>query len=233
MKKAGVLIFVAALGLGLVMANVFSFGRVGAKIFNLSINFGAVCGSGELATDNRSISGFRSVETGGIFQVEITAQKEFGVVVEADDNLLPLIRTEVRGGVLHIESEKRIKSNNPIRVRVSAPDIEKLDVSGVANVSLDNIKNAALAIDSSGASKIRVTGETSKLTVDISGATKVNAEELKAANADIGASGASFVSVNVSSDLRANASGASRVIYAGNPTNVTPKRSGAASVSAR
>lgn len=231
MKKAGVVIFVAALGIGLVVANVFSFGRVETRMLKFSMDFGGVRGSGNLATDKRSVSGFKSIETGGIFQVEITAQKDFAVEVEADDNLLPLIRTEVDGGVLRIESDKHLKSHNPIRIRVSAPDIEKLDISGVANVTLDNVKNSALAIESSGASKIKVTGETSKLNVDVSGATKINADELKSVNAVIDASGASFVSVNVTGEIRSDLSGASRVVYSGTPTNVSTKKSGASNVS--
>lgn len=232
MKKAGIFIFIAALGFGVVFANLFSFGRVGAKVFNFSLEIGAVRGSGNLATETRSVSGFRSVETGGIFQVEITAKRDFGVEVEADDNLLPYIRTEVRGGVLRIESEKRLRSGNPIRIRVSAPEIEKLDVSGVSNVSLDNVANSVLTIEASGASKVKVTGETVKFTVDVSGASKINADALKTENAQIDASGASFVSVNVSGDLRSDISGASRVVYAGTPANIITKKSGASSVSA-
>lgn len=231
MKKAGVVIFVAALGIGLVVANVFSFGRVQTRMLKFSMDFGSVHGSGNLGTDKRAITGFKSVEAGGVFQLEITAQKEFGVEVEADDNLLPMIRTEVDGDVLRIETDKHFKTNNPIRIRVSAPDIERLDISGVANVTLDNINNSELAIEASGASKIKVSGETSMLNVDVSGATKINADDLKSINAVIDANGASFVSVNVTGDIQSDVSGASRVVYSGAPVNVNTKKTGVSSVS--
>ena len=38
MKKIGVVIFIAALAAGLILANVFSFGKVGSKVFNISFN---------------------------------------------------------------------------------------------------------------------------------------------------------------------------------------------------
>ena len=133
--------------------------------------------------------------------------------------------------MLRIESDKRLSSTGPIIVRVSAPDIDKLEVSGVANVTVTDLKNPALAIDSSGASKVKVAGETSKLTVDVSGATKIDAENLKAVDATVDASGASNVSVNVTGQLRAEGSGASKISYVGTPANIVQDMHGASCVS--
>ena len=231
MKKIGIIIFAVALVIGLVVSNMFSFGRTNERFFKFEFNFGSVRGNGNAATDKRDLAGFKSVEVGGTFDVEITAQKDFSVTVEADDNLIPLIRTEVSGGTLHIEADKRLSSKNPIRVRISAPDIEKLDVSGVANVTVADLKNSALSIGSSGASKVKLAGETAKLTVDVSGATKIDAAELKTIDAVIDSSGASHVDVNVSGELRADGSGASKITYVGTPSNIVKKTSGASNVS--
>ena len=231
MKKIGIMIFAVALAVGLVVANMFSFGRASDGLFNFSLGFGGVHGSGNVATDKRALSGFRAVDVGGVFQVEITTQKDFAVEVETDDNLLPLIRTEVVDSVLKIETEQRLKSSNPIRVRVYAPDIDNLEVSGVANVTVNDLKNTGLSVDSSGASKIKIAGTTAKLTVETSGASKVDAESLTAVNASIDASGASKINVNVSGELRTDLSGASKVVYSGTPTNIEKKTSGASSVS--
>jgi|ERR1035437_3709279 hypothetical protein len=230
MKKVGIIIFVIALIGGVIVANFFSFGRMPGSLFNFTCGFGSVKGSGNVTTDRRLVSGFKAVDVGGAFQVEITAQKDFGVEVVADDNLLPYVKTDVSGGVLRIESERRFSTNNPLLVRVSAPDINNLDISGAANVTVNDLKNDSFAVDGSGASKIALNGETSKLTLDVSGATKVDAENLKAVNATIESSGASHVSVNVSGELTADASGASRVVYTGTPSNVVSKHSGAGSV---
>lgn len=231
MKKVGVLIFVVALIVGLVVSSIFSFGRIGGRIFNFSMNLGGVRGSGNLAMEKRSVTGFKAVDVGGVFQVEIVAQKDFGVEVEADDNLLPLIRTEVDGGTLRIEADKHLSTRNPIRIRISAPDIEKLEVSGAANVTLSNLKNTKLSVEGSGASRTKISGETAKLDIDVSGGSKIDADELKSATAVIDASGASLVTVNVSDDLTSDASGASKIFYAGNPKNVSSNNSGASSIS--
>ena len=231
MKKIGILIFVMALVAGVALANMTSFGRASDSLFKFSMNCGGEHGSGNVRTEKRSVTGFKSVDVGGVFQVEVVAQKEFGVEVIADDNLLPLIKTEVDGSTLRIETTSRISPSSTVKIRVFAPDIDKLRVSGVANVAVTDLKNEAFAVDSSGASKIAVSGETSKLTIDVSGASKIDAENLKAGTASIDSSGASKISVNVSGELKTDLSGASKVVYSGTPTNVVTKKSGASSVS--
>jgi len=230
MKKAGIIIFIAALVAGVVLANVSSFGRLGTKFFNVSMNFGGVSGSGNVVKETRDISDFKSLDVGGVFRVEVIAQKDYKVEIESDDNLLPLIRTEVRGSTLHIEADKHLKSNSPIVIRISAPDIENVEASGASNISLGNVKNERLGVDSSGASKISVQGETSELIVDVSGASRIDADTLNAKTAKVGASGASNVMVNVANELNVDASGASKIVYSGAVKNVVKKTSGASSV---
>ena len=230
MKKIGLVLFLLTLAAGVLISNLFSLGRVSGEAFDISLKFGSTKGSGNIVREARNVSGFRGVDVGGVFQVEITAQKEFSVEVEADDNLLPMITTEVRGGILHIHTNKKISTGNPLRVRISAPDLEQLEVSGAANVSMKDLNNANLVVDSSGASKVQIVGVTKRLEMDVSGATRVEASELKAVDARIEASGASNVQVNVSGELKADASGASKIAYTGSPSNVQNKTSGASSV---
>lgn len=231
MKKLGILVFVVALIVGIVVSNVFSFGKIRQSFFNISMNWGGgVKGSGNSATEKRDISGFKGVETSGIFQVEIVAQKDFSVEVEADDNLLPLIRTEVSDGVLKISSSERISPKSKLRVRISAPDIEDVDASGASKISVDSLNNSKIAIHSSGASKIVARGTTRDLNVKVSGASSIDAEGLQAENADLDASGASKISVNASNEIKADASGASKITYAAGAKNVIKKSSGASKI---
>jgi len=229
MKKIGIIIFIAAVAVGLVLANIFSFGQVGKRIFNFSFH-GGTKGSGNMATEARNVGRFNGVDVGGIIQLEITTQKDFSVEIEADDNLFQFIKTEVNNGVLHIETERRISTGNTILVRISAPDIESVEASGVSKVTLSGLNNSELKLDTSGASKVKVEGETTNLTVDVSGASQIDAENLKAEIATVDASGASHVSVFAVNQLRADASGASKIFYTGSPKSVEKTSSGAGSV---
>jgi hypothetical protein len=230
MKKFGILIFIVTILVGVVFANLFSFGKASGKLFNFSF-LSAIKGSAVAGSEVRNVSGFKGVDVGGIFQVEVTVGKDFAVEVEADDNLLQYIKTEVEHGVLKIETTERINSHTPMRIRISAPDIESVGASGACKVSVAGVKNSALNVDTSGASKIKVAGETQDLNIEVSGASNIDAESLKAQTATVDASGASKVSVFVTERLTSDASGASRIAYSGNPTSVDKKTSGASSVS--
>ena len=229
MKKIGFVIFIIAILIGVVFANLFSFGRVSGKIFSFSIG-SSVKGSGVTRSEVRNQTGFKGVDVGGVFEVEIVAGKDFAVEVEADDNLLPFIKTEVEDGVLHIRTSENIKSQNSMRLRIAAPDIESLEASGASKVSLEGVNNTSLKVDTSGASKLRIAGDTGSLEVEVSGAGKIDAESLKAKSATVDASGASHVSVYATERLVTDASGASKIEYSGNPASVRKNTSGVSSV---
>ena len=229
MKKIGFLIFILALIVGVGLSNMFSFGKLTGRIFNFSFNSGVV-GSGSRASEKREVSDFSGINVGGVFQVEATAGKDFSVEIEADDNLLALIKTEVRGNTLRLETKEKISSKNPIIVRLTAPNLENIDVSSASKVSLSNVSNENLIIDASGASKITVSGESANLVINASGASKIAAESLRAESAAVDASGASNVEIFAVKELKTDVSGASNVIYQGNPTNLIKKTSGASSV---
>lgn len=229
MKKFGFLVFAAAIIFGVIISSFFSFGKADYKLFNFSFNK-KVRGSGNIATESREVTGFKGIDVSGVFQVEIKAQQDFAVEVEADDNLLPLIKTEVRNGILHIDSVDRISSHNGLTVRISAPNIDSIQASGASKVNLVDLNNDDLRVDTSGASKIFVYGETARLEVEVSGASSIDAENLKAENASVNASGASHVSLFATAELNADASGASRIVYSGKPGNLRKDVSGASSI---
>ena len=229
MKKIGILIFIVAIVVGVAVANVLSFGKASSNIFTFSFGTG-VKGSGVASSETRAADEFTGIDVGGVFEVEATAGKEYSIQVQADDNLLPFIKTEVDSGVLKISTAERINSHTPLRVLVSAPEIDHLDVSGVSKVFLSGAKNSELGIHVSGASKLKLEGETSELNVEVSGASSIDAEYLRSKTATVDANGASKVSVFVTERLNSDVSGASKVQYSGNPANVEKKTSGASSV---
>ncbi len=232
MKKIGILIFIATLILGVFAGSIFSWGKATQRFFSISFNE-KVKGSGNVASERRDVNGFTGVDAGGIFTVEVTAGREYSVEVEADDNLLQHIRTRVSDGVLHISTTERVSTSNPMVVRISAPRIEELDASGVAKISLTGVEGGQLSLDSSGASKVKVAGSADRLLVDVSGASNIDASDLRVRSASVDASGAAKVSLNVAEELRADASGASRIVYSGQPANITKNTSGAGKVSDR
>lgn len=233
MKKIGLIVFAAAIILGVVIANFISFGKTADEVFDNVTVSSDVPGSGNTVSEKRDLNDFSGIDVSGAFEVEVVSQKDFRVEIEADDNLLSQIKTEVRNGILRISSEDDIKTKNSIRIRISAPDIDRIEVSGATKFSLVDLKNDELKLDISGVSKVKLSGVTGNLSAEISGASHVDAENLKAATATIEASGASHVEVNVSEELVADASGASKINYSGSPKNTRKNSSGVSSINGK
>lgn len=219
MKKLGLIVFVIALSIGLFFAT-------GCNVGNL----GSVQGSGNAKSEKRNVSGFKQIEAGGAVTLEIDAQKDFSVELEADDNLLPLIKTEVSGDTLKISTEDRISSKTKIIVKISMPELTSLDISGASGAVVSNVKTDSLKLEASGASKIKISGEANNLESGANGASGIDAEGLTVNDADVVASGASNITVSAANNLKADASGASTILYTGEPKNVEPTSSGASSV---
>lgn len=230
MKKIGFLVFVGALIIGLIFANMNTIQRLSKEGFDVSFNFGGKTGSGNVAVEQRNVDEFTAVDSSGVFKVEIVLKRDHGLEVEADDNLLPFIKTSVRRGVLRLETDGKLKTSNPIRVRIFTNSIEKVSGSGVTEISVSELDAQEFTVDTSGASKVTIAGKTATLKVDSSGAAKTDATNLLAENVAADLSGASGLIVTVSGTLNAKVSGAARVQYAGSPTEVIKNTSGAGKV---
>lgn len=222
MKKIGSLIFISALSIGVAFSTNCSFGSIS--------NLSGVQGSGTSKTETRSVKGFTKIDASGAVSVEVSVGGSFSVEVSADDNLLANIKTEASGDTLKIYSADRISPKTPISIRVSMPKIENFEVSGASSGIVSSVKADALELKASGASKIRIEGATDDLKAEISGASTLEADNLKAENAEVEASGASKAMISVNNDLDADASGASRITYTGEPKNLKQNSSGASSI---
>lgn len=194
-------------------------------------------GSGKVQKQKREVGAFNSISTEGAFDLEIVCQKPQAVEVEGDDNILPLITTEVSNNVLHIRSLRGYSASQPITLKISLPNLEGVSASGAGNIEVSGIKNEKFVIDASGAPTIRAVGETGSLNIDANGAGKIDTHKLRAARVVIESKGVSKVEVYAAEQLDVNIFGPSHVVYEGNavvnknvngPGSVEKKQSGGA-----
>ncbi|KXK01564.1 MAG: hypothetical protein UZ17_ACD001001790 [Acidobacteria bacterium OLB17] len=188
-------------------------------------------GSGNIETAKRDVADFDRLEVSGVFDVEVTRGDAYSVEVTADDNILPLIRTEVDDRTLSIFADAKISKSSKLRVVITAPNIEYAETSGVSKLVLNDVSNESLSLRASGASSITASGTTGSLSVDISGASKAESSKLSAKRATVETSGASNACINATDALDAHASGASHIKYIGSPGSLEMDRSGAATIS--
>ncbi len=186
-------------------------------VFVLSACIGGVRGSGVRKTEKRELTPFTAIETTGAFEVEVTCQKPASFEIEADDNILPLVKTEVRDGVLHIATTKHYSATGGILVRINVPNLASVRSTGAGKFHVSDVKNDNFEIDSIGAATVTASGQSKAVKIRSTGAGKIDAHDLRAQKADVTVTGAAGVDVNASDELDVSVSGAGRVIYSGNP----------------
>lgn len=195
--------------------------------------FNSKTGSGNTKVEKRTVPAFTSVRISGAYDVEIVAQKEQSLEIEGDDNLLPLIKTEVKNGVLEIDNAQSINTKRNLRVRISVPKLDGISTSGASDIVITGVKSDEFNIQSSGASNIKVSGEAKAVVVNSSGAGDIDSKDLHAEKVNITSTGAAKADVYATEELHANVSGAGGVNYYGNPKTVSEDKSGAGSITKR
>lgn len=230
MKKLGVLVFILAVILDYLAASLTSYGNISGYVPQFNFSFGKVKGSGNVIPEQRNVRDFTSVSVSGIFTVDVVAGNEFSVILETDDNIMPLVVTEVSNGELKIYTNKRIRSASKMYAKITMPQIDGLKTSGIVKAKLDNVNSDILKLSASGSSRIDVAGKAIDTNVRTSGASRVMGESLISQNVEARTSGSSRAVVNVSNRLDARSSGSSRIIYSGEPVYVDKDTSGSAKI---
>ncbi|HEY6120391.1 MAG TPA: head GIN domain-containing protein [Pyrinomonadaceae bacterium] len=188
-----------------------------------------VSGSGNRQTQKRDIGPFTSISAEGAFEIDVTGQKPVSLEIEGDDNILPLITTDVSNNVLRITNARNYSVREPITIRISVPNLEGLSVAGAGKIAVSGVKNEKFGIDSKGAATIIVSGETGLVSIDTTGAGTIDAHKLRAAKAVVDSKGVSSIEVYANEQLDVTVSGPSHVVYEGDP-KITKRINGPGSV---
>ena len=189
-----------------------------------------IAGSGNRKTEKRELKSFTAVDTGGAYDVNIVCQKPASFEIEADDNLLPLIKTEVRDGVLYVNSDQEFHSSKSPALRITLPELSSVASHGAADINISDANSTELKLVSTGADSIDAAGKSKSVTISSTGAGSINTSNLTAEKAKVDITGAAKVDVYASDQLDVTVSGVGSVTYSGNPKTVNKSVSGIGSV---
>lgn len=194
----------------------------------------ATNGSGNVASEPRDVSGFDEVELSGVGTLSIRQTGSESLTVEAEEDVLPKIRTEVVDNRLIIgpEPNTNIQTTEPINYELTVEDLHALKLSGSGDIDAEAIDTDTLKIDVGGSGAIKTSGTADSQEIDVSGSGDYRAEDLESKQAEIDVKGSGSAIVNVSDALDAEVGGAGSVEYIGDPT-VEKEVSGAGRVSER
>jgi len=187
---------------------------------------------GGLTEESRNVGGFDEVELNGIGKLLVEQTGGESLTVEAEEDVLPTLRTEVVGDrlILGPEPGTTVRTTEPITYRLTLEDLNALEVSGSGNAEAEGIDTDRLAVTVGGAGSVKIGGQADEQDIHVSGNGDYRAENLESKKAKISVTGAGSAIVDASEVLDADVSGAGSVEYVGHP-KVEQDVSGAGRVS--
>lgn len=122
----------------------------------LAACFSGMRGSGNVKTETRAVSGFAAVDLAGIGKLLIEQTGRESLTVEAEDNLLPYLTTEVRGSrlVIGTKPNANLWPTKPVVFRLSVKELGALTLSGSGDVEAGDLSSKQLAAELSGSGNL-------------------------------------------------------------------------------
>ena len=128
-------------------------------------------GSGQVTTETRQVAGFTKVELSGTGELTIEKTATESLTISAEDNMLPLLTSEVSGDtlVLGTKPNAEIVPSKPITYSLTVKDLTGLSVSGSGSVRASDLATTSLSTKISGSGTITPSGTVNDQDLDISG----------------------------------------------------------------
>ncbi len=205
--------------------------------------FTVIRGSGNLVSESREVSGFGKVRLDGAGRLFITQGEEESLEIEAEDNLMDKLTSDVEDGTLVLGYEEKpwrttviptngitytltvkdltgVTFNGAGDLEMAALETSSLDVeiNGAGQLSIDELTAENLMVHIAGTSTISVSGQVSTQEVVIDGAGNYKAEDLKTESTSIEINGIGNAIVWAIDTLEINIDGGGTVNYYGTPS---------------
>lgn len=206
-------------------------------------------GEGPVVSQTLILNDFHSFELQGSETVILRQGEEQEVVVEAQQNIINLLETDVRNGRWDIEFEDCIRSYEDVVIYITLPEINTITLSGSGMIktsdwiTADDIELNLLGsgkidalIDAeeieakvTGSGRIELEGGADYGEFRITGSGNVDAYNMPLIDCEVNISGSGKVKTQCSGNLEIDISGSGDVYYRGNP-NINSSISGSGKV---
>ncbi|MCU0425447.1 MAG: DUF2807 domain-containing protein [Candidatus Kapabacteria bacterium] len=187
----------------------------------------------EEVVERRSLSKpFTAISiAGGGITVELTCQQEPKLEIVGEPEAVKTLDTDISDGRLEISGAAWKYGKKAIVVRVSTPSVNDIEMSGANILKATRISTDVLTVELSGACVMEASGKVKKLRMEVAGASVVNVKDLIAEKVIVEADGACKAIVYAEKYLSATVSGVSKVLYVGEPKEISKDVCGLAKVS--
>lgn len=201
-----------------------------------------VKGSGTLATETRSIGDFNAIQLDGAGQLVITQGDTVALQIEAEDNILPNLKSTVEGSTLVLGFQdhfwqKSLLPTESITYSLVVTDLNaitfngagdmdmnlldtdtlSITVNGAAQANITDLTADSLVIQINGTGNVWISGEVNSQVLGIDGAGTIQNGDLKTAKTVITANGLGIATVWATDSLEVTFNGGGTLNYFGEP----------------
>ena len=215
--------------------------------------FYGIKGNGKVVKSERQVENFESIDVSAGLELVLIQDSVIKVVVEADENLQEIIKTEVSHRKLRIYPETGIRHASSKKVFVTFKTISSLHASSGSEVkskmelkmsSIDiSVSSGAdielalsaskIKVDGNSGANVDISGSVENLDVDGSSGVNINVSDLKSVDCNAGASSGANLKVMVTGKLSAKASSGGQIKVSGDPKERDIQKSSGGDVSFR
>ncbi len=176
-------------------------------------------GSGRVKVEQRAVAGFDRVRVSGAADLFIEQAGEESLSIEAEDNLLPLLTSDVAGGRLSlgVRPNSTISATRPIIFRLKVKSLKEVEASGAGRIEASEFDLPDLKVTISGSVDSTFAGRAGVQEVTISGTGSFDGRALEGTRASVDVKGTGQAVLNVTDELDAEVSGTGAVRYLGEP----------------
>lgn len=189
-------------------------------------------GTGVSKVEARAVGAFTEVDVATGIEVDVTPGPLAPVEVHGDDNLVPLVITEVDRGRLSVRFRSGASTDpkTKIRVRAVTPSLTRLSCSSGARLDAGGLGGDAMEIAASSGCRIRAVGSGKRLTVTASSGGTIDAAAVSAGDVEARVSAGAQVTVQATASVRGSASSGGKVRVKGSPARREVNESAGGSV---
>jgi len=206
--------------------------KILAMVVLAGCSWTGVPGSGNAKTEVRNAPAFSAVSVGGAIDADIAVGPESHVEITGDDNVVPLITTDVHGDRLEISSRKSFRTSVHLVAKITLPRLTGIGLTGSGDITAHGVQSDHLGVTLSGSGTIRVDGTAHEAEVEVNGSGTVTLDQLAAERASVSVAGSGDVAVAASKSLDVSITGSGDVTYRGDP-ELKKRITGSGSVSKR
>lgn len=190
-----------------------------------------VKGSGNVKTEIREVRDFSKVVNNTSIDLHISQTGDESLTIEAEDNILPLLTSDVSNGTLSLgaKPDANFSLTKPAVYKLSVKNLKAFRLNGSANTTAANIRTPQLEVVITGSGNTTFSGIADHQDVSVSGSGKYDAFELESKQSKVILSGSGDVFIHAKDELDVTISGSGNVQYKGTP-KISQSISGSGSV---